>query len=200
MRESRTGTDGGRIPALVRLQVDWRAQRLRLLRPRRRPRLLRSDCSSAHLLQTSVLVLCRGGSASRCRVDSGFAGGLRSRRVPTAEYGPLALDAPGPRICQLSSNPPTLETVRHDFHSMRRITSVMTRPMIGSATCTPRATSARAGEDSEAYEAVGAGVVAVCDWRGAAQALPGTEANLCSISMPTKPIRHARSDYRVPLS
>ena len=68
-------------------------------------------------------------------------------------------------------------TVCHDCQVMRRITSEITRPMIGSAACRPSATSDRRRDDGEADEAVGAGVIAVGDQRGALQPPAGAQAD-----------------------
>ena len=61
---------------------------------------------------------------------------------------------------------------------MRRMISVITRPMIGSAIGAPSATKAAAGQDAEADKAIDACVIAVCHQRRAAQAVSGLEPDL----------------------
>ena len=60
---------------------------------------------------------------------------------------------------------------------MRRMISVIARPMIGSAICAPSATSDRARDDAERDEAVDPGVLAVGGHRRAREPLaPPTAA------------------------
>ena len=59
-----------------------------------------------------------------------------------------------------------------------RITSVIARPMIGSAICDAERDDDRAGDDAERDEAVDPGVVAVRDQRRAREPPAGTQPHL----------------------
>ena len=73
-----------------------------------------------------------------------------------------------------------------------RITSVITRPMIGSAIGEAERDDDRAGDDAERDEAVDPGVVAVGDQRRARRAgCPARSRTCAAISLPTKPITPA---------
>ena len=60
---------------------------------------------------------------------------------------------------------------------MRRITSVIARPMSGSATADAERDDGGAGDDGEGDVGVGAGVVAVGDEGGAVEAVAGAGAD-----------------------
>ena len=88
--------------------------------------------------------------------------------------------APEQSHCQSLIGP---RTVLHDCQVMRRITSVIARPMIGSAIGCSECDDDRRGDHGEAHVGVGSGVVAVCDQRGAVESLalrPGERGPRCS--------------------
>ena len=68
--------------------------------------------------------------------------------------------------------------VRHESQVILRITSVIARPMSGSAIWSAERDDDGAGDDAERDEAVDAGVVAVGDQRRAREPPPGAEPNL----------------------
>jgi hypothetical protein len=69
-------------------------------------------------------------------------------------------------------------TVNHDCQVIRRITSVMPRPIRGSATGKAECNDDRAGDHGQADVGVGAGMLAIRDQRRAGKRAPRTSPDL----------------------